>query len=69
MSEFVIRGLERRQLKKKLSLLKSSYKMFWHYEDVDRVYGGGSDDFECEQILEKMKLEIIELEEKLSEVC
>jgi hypothetical protein len=67
MSEFVISGLKRRELKKKLNSLKSSYKMFWHYEDIDRVYGGGSDDFECEQILEKIKLEIVELEEKLSE--
>ena len=67
MSDFVISGLKRRELKKKLSLLKYSYSMFWHYEDIDRVYGGGSDDFECEQILEKIKLEIVELEEKLSE--
>jgi hypothetical protein len=67
VSEFVISGLKRRELKKKLNSLKSSYKMFWHYEDIDRVYGGGSDDFDCEQILEKIKLEIIELEKIISE--
>lgn len=66
-SEFVISGLKRRELKKKLSLLKYSYNMFWHFEDIDRVYGGGSDNFECEQILEKIKLEIIELEKIVSE--
>lgn len=66
-SEFVISGLKRRELKKKLSLLKYSYNMFWHFEDIDRVYGGGSDNFECEQILEKIKLEIIELERIVSE--
>ena len=67
MSEFVVSGLKRRELKKKLSLLKYSYNMFWHFEDIDRVYGGGSDNFECEQILEKIKLEIIELEKIVSE--
>ena len=66
-SEFVISGLKRRELKKKLSLLKYSYNMFWHYEDVDRVYGGGSDDFECENILERIKSEIVELERIVSE--
>ena len=66
-SEFVISGLKRRELKKKLSLLKYSYNMFWHFEDIYRLYGGGSDNFECEQILEKIKLEIIELEKIVSE--
>ena len=66
-SEFVISGLKRRELKKKLSLLKYSYNMFWHFEDIDRVYGGGSDNFECEQILEKIKFEIVELERIVSE--
>ena len=37
---------------------------FWHYEDIDRVYGGGLEDQICDQIIKdtEEKIRIIELE-------
>ena len=66
-SPFRISGQERREKKKELSFLKSYVKNFWHYEDIDRVYGGGSDDIDCRQIIDRAKKEIEELESELSE--
>lgn len=66
-SPFRIRGQERREKKKELSSLKSYVKNFWHYEDIDRVYGGGSDDIDCRQMIDRAKKEIEELESELSE--
>ncbi len=45
-SPYMISGKERRELKKKSSLLKSNIKSFWHYETLDRDMGGVADD-EC----------------------
>lgn len=66
-SPFRISGQERREKKKELSFLKSYVKNFWHYEDIDRVYGGGSDDIDCRQMIDRAKKEIEELESELSE--
>ena len=62
-----IHGLERRKLKKELSDWRLFVKMFWNYEDIDRVYGGGNSDEECEKILDKTNARIKELEQILSE--
>ena len=66
-STFRISGQERREKKKELSFLKSYVKNFWHYEDIDRVYGGGLDDILCQLRIDEAKKEIEELESKLSE--
>ena len=50
--KFLISGDERRKLKKKLSLAKAYDRMFWFYQDVDSVYGGGLSD---EEALERKK--------------
>lgn len=41
--------------------------MFWYFEDIDRVYGGGLDDEECQKLLDQKNTEIKDLEIKLSE--
>jgi len=64
---FVISGDERRQEKKRLAELKQFVKMFWYFEDIDRVYGGGLEDEKCEKLLEQKNKEIKVLEEKLAE--
>ena len=61
---YAISGQERRTKKKELGQLKSLIRNFWHYEDVDRVYGGGLEDQICDQIIKdtEEKIRIIELE-------
>mgnify|MGYP000005492712 CR=1 FL=1 len=61
---YAISGQERRTKKKELSQLKSLIRNFWHYEDIDRVYGGGLEDQICDQIIKdtEEKIRIIELE-------
>ena len=66
-SPFKISGQERREKKKELSFLKSYVKNFWHYEDIDRVYGGGLEDSLCQLRIEEAKKEIEQLESELSE--
>lgn len=66
-SPFRISGQERREKKKELSFLKSYVKNFWHYEDIDRVYGGGLEDSLCQLRIEEAKKEIEQLESELSE--
>ena len=66
-SPFKISGQERREKKKELSFLKSYVKNFWHYEDIDRVYGGGLDDSLCQLRIAEAQKEIEELESELSE--
>jgi hypothetical protein len=66
-SPFRISGQERREKKKELSFLKSYVKNFWHYEDIDRVYGGGLDDSLCQLRIDEAQREIKELESELSE--
>ena len=66
-SPFKISGQERREKKKELSFLKSYIKNFWHYEDIDRAYGGGLEDSLCQLRIEEAKKEIEQLESELSE--
>ena len=66
-SPFRISGQERREKKKELSFLKSYVKNFWHYEDIDRVYGGGLEDSLCQLRIEEAKKEIEQLKSELSE--
>lgn len=64
---YKINGKERRELKKKLSEMKYSHKMFWFFEDCDRVYGGGMSDEDCEKYLLNKQKEINKLETLLAE--
>jgi len=66
-SPFRISGQERREKKKELSFLKSYVKNFWHYEDIDRAYGGGLEDSLCQLRIAEAKKEIEQLESELSE--
>ena len=66
-SPFKISGQERREKKKELSFLKSYVKNFWHYEDIDRAYGGGLEDSLCQFRIEEAQKEIEALESALSE--
>jgi hypothetical protein len=66
-SPFKISGQQRREKKKELSLLKSHVKNFWQYEDIDRVYGGGSDDATCQQMIDCSLMKIEQLESELVE--
>ena len=66
-SPFRISGQTRREKKKKLSFLKSYVKNFWHYEDIDRAYGGGLDDSLCQLRIDEAQREIKELELELFE--
>jgi hypothetical protein len=66
-SPFRISGQERREKKKELSFLKSYVKNFWHYEDIDRAYGGGLEDSLCQLRIEEAQREIEVLELELSE--
>lgn len=66
-SPFRISGQERREKKKELSFLKSYVRNFWHYEDIDRAYGGGLEDSLCQLRIEEAQKEIEALESALSE--
>lgn len=66
-SPFRISGQERREKKKELSFLKSYVKNFWHYEDIDRAYGGGLEDSLCQLRIAEAQKEIEVLELELSE--
>ena len=66
-SPFRISGQARREKKKELSFLKSYVKNFWHYEDIDRAYGGGLEDSLCQLRIAEAQKEIEVLESKLSE--
>lgn len=61
---YAISGQKRRIKKKELNELKSLIRNFWHYEDIDRVYGGGLEDQICDQIIKdtEEKIRILELE-------
>jgi hypothetical protein len=66
-SPFRISGQLRREKKKELSSLKSYVKMFWHWEDIDRVYGGGLEDSLCQLRIAEAQKEIEVLESELAE--
>ncbi len=65
--EFVISGKVRREQKKQLAKLKLFVKMFWFYEHIDRVYGGGMDDDACHNLLARKQNEIEMLELQLTQ--
>jgi hypothetical protein len=65
---YKISGRDRRNKKKELSQLKHFTKMFWYYEDIDRVYGGGLEDTKCHEILEKTNTQIQKIETELKEL-
>jgi len=64
--QYVISGQLRRQEKKKLNELKRFVKMFWYYQDINRVYGAGLSDNDCNKLLNDTKEEIDLLEHQLS---
>lgn len=66
-SPFRISGQIRREKKKELSSMKSYVKNFWHWEDIERVYGGGSEDATCNEMISKAEEEIRILESELLE--
>jgi len=66
MSEYLISGNQRRQIKKELSELKRFVGSFWHYENLDRAYGGGMDDAGCYRIIQNYNDRIAHLESELS---
>lgn len=68
-SPFRISGQARREKKKELSSLKSYVNSFWRYEDIDRVYGGGSDDATCQKMIAKAEEDIRRLESELAETA
>lgn len=71
---YKIHGLERRQLKKELALLKSFVKNFWHYHQLDKdmyyIYGCDDSkllrDDEAQIKLDNTEIKIKHLEERLS---
>lgn len=64
---YIISGDERRKAKKEYNRMKRFLKMFWFYEDIDRVYGGGMSDEEAVKMLAKIEAQAKELEEKLNQ--
>lgn len=64
--EFLIHGIERRKLKKKLAEMKQFLRMFNYYNDIDIVYGGGIDDDEKEKRLLEVQNEVNKIEFNLS---
>lgn len=64
--EFIIHGIERRKLKKKLAEMKQFLRMFNYYNDIDIVYGGGVDDEEKEKRLLEVQNEVNKIEFNLS---
>ena len=63
--KFLISGKERRAKKKEVAELKRYVKMFWFYEDVDRVYGCGLKDETCHKLINIANNKIIEIKELL----
>ena len=64
--QFLISGLDRRAKKKELAQLKQYVKMFWYYEDIDRIYGGGHSDDDCVELINKANELILKLEHQLA---
>jgi|LakMenEpi03Aug12_release.lakeMendotaPanAssembly.Ray.scaffolds.fasta_scaffold4705682_1 hypothetical protein len=64
--EFLIHGIERRKLKKKLAEMKQFLRMFNYYNDIDIVYGGGIDEEEKEKRLLEVQKEVNKIEFNLS---
>ena len=74
--KYKIHGAQRRDLKKKLSLLKRSVNNFWYYHNLDKTMAGfyekseafPMNDFDAKLRLDQIKLEIEKIEIILSEV-
>jgi len=66
MSEYLISGNQRRQIKKELSELKRFVGSFWYYENLERAHGGGMDDAGCYRIIQNYNDRIAHLESELS---
>lgn len=66
---FKISGQARREKKKELGMLKRSVRMFWFFEDIDRVYGSGVSDEEAELFLNATKVKIKVLETELKQLA
>lgn len=64
---YKIFGDARREKKKELASLKQYVKMFWHFNDIDKAYGGGIEDNEANIRIEKAKKEIEKMELLLDE--
>jgi len=62
---YLISGIERRKEKHHLAKLKFYVRMFWFYEDIDRIYGGGMDDEQCNVHINTINEEINILENNL----
>jgi hypothetical protein len=58
----LVSGKERREFKKKLHELKRFVRNYNHYNDIDRVYGGGLSDERSLEILNSKNLEISRIE-------
>ncbi len=56
--QFLISGKERIEQKKRLAELQRFVRMFWFYNDIDEVYGGGMDKDEAQKLLNQKELEI-----------
>jgi hypothetical protein len=70
--QYKISGRNRRIVKKELSKLKEMKKMFWHYDNIDKDFTEQTEDSIKEDEIannryNEILLEIIELENKLSE--
>ncbi len=64
---YVINGKERRQVKKELGELKRFIKMYWFYDDIEVMYGGGLSKKDSLILLAEKQTQVNELERKLSE--
>jgi hypothetical protein len=64
---FVIRGENRRKLKRELHELKRLLRYHPLINDVDEVYGGGMNEQESKEYTENLEKEIKEIENRLKE--
>jgi hypothetical protein len=65
---YKISGQKRRDKKKELAKIKYSVKMFWYWEDINIVYGGGLEKDEAEKELNSYKKQIEKIEIELKEL-
>ena len=63
---YKINGEARRLKKKEVASLKAYVKMFYFYNDIDKVYGGGIDEAEGEIRIAKARKEIELMENELA---
>jgi hypothetical protein len=63
---YKINGEARRIKKKEVASLKAYVKMFYFYNDIDKVYGGGIDEAEGEKRIAKARKQIEVMENELA---